>query len=133
MKVGDDANLAARVEEHRRRRPAGWATIECGENLAGVLSATSGTVLIDSLGPWLTGLLSINNEVSLLCDAVRARMDDTVIVSDEVGLSVHPETEIGRTFRDELGTLNQRIAAVCDDVLFVVAGRTLRLPRDDAS
>ena len=131
MRLSDDADLAARVEMHRQRRPAGWTTIECGEDLAAVLSATSGTVLIDSLGPWLAGLSSREDQIASLCGAVGERVDDTVLVSDEVGLSVHPETEVGRSFRDALGTLNQRLAQVCDDVLFVVAGRALSLPRDD--
>jgi adenosyl cobinamide kinase/adenosyl cobinamide phosphate guanylyltransferase len=131
MKVGDDVELAARVDQHLQRRPANWATVECDEDLVAVLLATSGTVLIDSLGPWLAGLPSRDDLVSSLCDAVRARAGDIVIVSDEVGLSVHPETESGRNFRDALGTLNQRLAEVCDDVLFVVAGRALSLPRDD--
>jgi adenosyl cobinamide kinase/adenosyl cobinamide phosphate guanylyltransferase len=131
LTVGDDDDLAARVDMHRRRRPADWATIECGEDLAAVLSATYGTVLIDSLGPWLAGHLLRDDLVSSLCRAVRERAADTVIVSDEVGLSVHPETDVGRIFRDALGTLNQRLAEVCDDVLFVVAGRALRLPKDD--
>jgi adenosyl cobinamide kinase/adenosyl cobinamide phosphate guanylyltransferase len=48
-----------------------------------------------------------------------------------VGLSVHPETDVGRRFRDELGLLNQRLADVCDDVLLVVAGRILSLPKDN--
>jgi adenosyl cobinamide kinase/adenosyl cobinamide phosphate guanylyltransferase len=130
MRVGDDADLATRVDTHRRRRPTNWVTIECGEDLAAVLSVTSGTVLIDSLGPWLAGLASPDECVSSLCDAVRVRIDDTIIVSDEVGLSVHPETETGRKFRDALGSLNQRLGDVCDDVLFVVAGRTLNLPKD---
>lgn len=130
LRVADDADLATRVDAHRRRRPPNWATIECGEDLATVLSATSGTVLIDSLGPWLAGLDSLDGLVSSLCDAVRERIGDTVLVSDEVGLSVHPETEVGRTFRDALGTLNQGLAEVCDDVLFVIAGRVLNLPKD---
>jgi adenosylcobinamide kinase / adenosylcobinamide-phosphate guanylyltransferase len=132
MKVGNDLELAARVDEHLRRRPADWATVECDENLVAVLLATSGTVLIDSLGPWLAQLSFRDDLVASLCDAVRERADDIVIVSDEVGLSVHPETEVGRNFRDDLGTLNQRLAEMCDDVLFVVAGRALRLPRADA-
>jgi adenosylcobinamide kinase / adenosylcobinamide-phosphate guanylyltransferase len=131
MRLNDDADLAARVKMHRQRRPEDWATIECDEDLAAVLSATSGTVLVDSLGPWLAGLSSREDLISSLCDAVRERTDDTVIVSDEVGLSVHPETEAGRNFRDALGTLNQRLAGACDDVLFVVAGRTLSFPKDD--
>jgi len=131
LRVGDDVDLAARVDTHRQRRPLNWKTIECGEDLAMVLSETSGTVLIDSLGPWLGGLSAVGDQISSLCDAVGARRDDIIIVSDEVGLSVHPETEVGRNFRDDLGTLNQRLADVCDDVLFVVAGRVLSLPKDD--
>jgi len=49
------------------------------------------------------------------------------VVSEEVGLGVHPATEDGRRFRDALGELNQSVAAVADEVLLVVAGRTLRL------
>jgi len=52
---------------------------------------------------------------------------DTVVVSEEVGLGVHPASEAGRRFRDALGELNQSVAAVADEVLLVVAGRTLRL------
>ncbi len=131
LRVGDDIDLASRVDAHRQRRPPDWTTIECGEDLAAVLSSTSGSVLIDSLGPWLAGLPDVGDQVSSLCEAVLARNDDTFIVSDEVGLSVHPETEVGRRFRDALGLLNQRLADVCDDVLLVVAGRILSLPKDN--
>jgi adenosyl cobinamide kinase/adenosyl cobinamide phosphate guanylyltransferase len=48
-------------------------------------------------------------------------------VSEEVGLGVHPETDVGRHWRDALGALNQTVAAAADDVLLVVAGRTLTL------
>ena len=130
VRVGDDADLAARVEHHRARRPADWSTIECGDNLASILGSTVGTVLVDSLGPWLANLTEWPDHVGTLCDAISARNGDTIIVSDEVGLSVHPETRIGREFRDALGTLNQRIAAVCDDVLFVVAGRVISLTKE---
>jgi adenosyl cobinamide kinase/adenosyl cobinamide phosphate guanylyltransferase len=52
-----------------------------------------------------------------------------VLVSDEVGLGVHPSTEVGRRFRDVLGGVNTAVADVADDVLFVIAGRILPLPR----
>ena len=55
---------------------------------------------------------------------------DVIVVSDEVGLGVHPSTEAGRRFRDALGLVNQAVAAVADEVLLVVAGRALRLDRD---
>jgi adenosyl cobinamide kinase/adenosyl cobinamide phosphate guanylyltransferase len=50
-----------------------------------------------------------------------------VVVSEEVGLGVHPETEVGRVFRDVVGECNRRIAEVADHVLLVVAGRVLKL------
>jgi len=49
------------------------------------------------------------------------------VVSEEVGLGVHPPTESGRRFRDALGAVNQAVAAVADEVIFVLAGRVLRL------
>jgi adenosyl cobinamide kinase/adenosyl cobinamide phosphate guanylyltransferase len=70
-----------------------------------------------------------------LCQALVGRSAPTVLVSDEVGMGVHPETEIGRQFRDVLGLVNQRVAEIADDVLLVVAGRALhldRLPATDA-
>jgi adenosyl cobinamide kinase/adenosyl cobinamide phosphate guanylyltransferase len=71
-------------------------------------------------------------DVEALCAAVAERAGDTVLVSEEVGLSVHPSTEEGRRFRDALGTVNREVAACVDEVLFVVAGCILRLepPRD---
>jgi adenosylcobinamide kinase / adenosylcobinamide-phosphate guanylyltransferase len=132
MHTADDPELAARVEEHRRRRPAQWTTVEGDEDLAGVIALVAGTVLIDSLGPWLASLPGMNADTTALLEVLARRADDTIIVSDEVGLSVHPETPVGRAFRDALGQLNQAVAAVADEVLLVVAGRTLSLPRDDA-
>ena len=58
------------------------------------------------------------------------RDGDSVVVSDEVGMGVHPSTADGRAFRDALGVANRTIADVADDVVLVVAGRALRLGRD---
>ena len=55
------------------------------------------------------------------------RDGDTVVVSEEVGLGVHPSTAAGQQFRDALGELNQAVAGVADEVVLVVAGRALRL------
>jgi adenosylcobinamide kinase/adenosylcobinamide-phosphate guanylyltransferase len=62
-----------------------------------------------------------------LCAVLASRSGDTVIVSEEVGLGVHPMTEAGRHFADALGTLNQAVAATADHVLLAVAGRALPL------
>ncbi|MGD0379844.1 MAG: bifunctional adenosylcobinamide kinase/adenosylcobinamide-phosphate guanylyltransferase [Acidimicrobiales bacterium] len=127
LEVHDDADLAERVERHRRRRPPSWATVQCGAALPEVLRTTVGSVLVDSLGPWVSALPGMRADGAALCSALTERDGDTVVVSEEVGLSVHPSTEPGRRFRDALGTLNQAVAAHADEIILVVAGCTLRL------
>ena len=124
---GSDPDLAARIEAHRARRPAGWRTVEAGAELPAVLRSVPGPVLLDGLGPWVAASPGMVVDTVAFGAALAGRGADTVVVSEEVGLGVHPATEDGRRFRDALGELNQSVAAVADEVLFVVAGRTLRL------
>lgn len=123
----DDADMAARVAAHRARRPAGWATVEAGAAVPGALIEARGSVLLDALGTWVAATPDLAVDVAALCDALRRRDGDTVVVSEEVGLGVHPATELGRRFRDVLGEVNQAVSAVADEVLLVVAGRVLPL------
>ncbi|HMF83983.1 MAG TPA: bifunctional adenosylcobinamide kinase/adenosylcobinamide-phosphate guanylyltransferase [Acidimicrobiia bacterium] len=125
--VDGDDDLAARIAAHRARRPASWTTIESGPDLPALLAATAGTVLLDALGPWLAAAPDLAVDAGALCDALMTRAGDTVVVSEEVGLGVHPATAAGRRFRDALGELNQAVAAVAGEVVLVVAGRALRL------
>jgi adenosylcobinamide kinase/adenosylcobinamide-phosphate guanylyltransferase len=134
----DDADMQARVAAHRARRPATWTTVESGADLPAVLAATAGTVLVDTLGTWVAGAggvgadgISFAAESGALCAALGWRVGDTVLVSDEVGLSVHPSTEAGRRFREALGRVNTAVAALADPVWLVVAGRVVNLPRAD--
>jgi len=122
-----DPDMAGRVAAPRARRPPEWRTVEALEDLAGSVAALAGTVLIDSLGTWTAGAEDFRPDTDALCRALQNRPGDTVIVSDEVGLGVHPSTEAGRRFRDALGTINQAVAAVADEVVLVVAGRPLSL------
>ena len=124
---GGDPDLAARIEAHRVRRPAGWHTVEAGAELPALLRSVPGPVLVDGLGPWVAASPGMAVDAGALCAALAGRDADTVVVSEEAGLGVHPATEEGRRFRDALGVLNQAVAAVADEVLFVVAGRILRL------
>jgi len=125
-----DAAMAARIDAHRRRRPDTWTTVEAGADLAGALRAVdAGTVLVDALGTWVTAHHDLAIDLPELLAALTARRGDTVVVSDEVGLGVHPSTEIGQRFRDVLGTVNAAVAEVADEVLLVVAGRVLPLDR----
>jgi adenosyl cobinamide kinase/adenosyl cobinamide phosphate guanylyltransferase len=124
-----DADLAARVAAHCARRPAAWRTVEAGADLAGALEAAVGTVLVDALGTWVAAHPDLAPDVDRLLAALRGRRGDTVLVSDEVGLGVHPSTEVGRRFRDVLGDVNAAVADLADRVLLVVAGRVLPLER----
>lgn len=124
---GNDPELAGRIEAHRARRPARWRTVEAGAELPALLRRVPGSVLLDGLGPWVAASPGMIVDAGALCAAMTGRAADTVVVSEEVGLGVHPATEAGRRFRDALGILNQSVSAMADEVFLVVAGRTLRL------
>lgn len=126
---GGDEEMAERIAVHRRRRPAAWSTVEVDEGLAGALWDLDGPVLVDALGTWLARRVRFEVDAGELCRALCERRGDTVVVSDEVGLGVHPSSEAGRHFRDALGALNRRVGDVADDVFLVMAGRVLRLDR----
>ena len=122
-----DDDMAARVARHRARRPPEWSTVESGPELADLLAGLRGTVLVDSLGAWLAGREGFVVDAGRLCQSLRERAADTIVVSEEVGLGVHPSTESGNRFRDALGELNQTVAEVAERVVLVVAGRLLPL------
>lgn len=123
----DDRDHRARIEAHRARRPAGWSTVECPRpgDVERALTSTAGPILLDSIGTWLTAHDDLAADPSALAAILRRRSDPTVVVSEEVGLAVHPPTPIGRRYVDAMGLANQAIGAVADRVLLVVAGRSL--------
>jgi len=136
-----DPEWADRIDAHRARRPADWLTVETAE-LATAITAAPGAVLIDCLGTWVSAIVDqlgtwdqplarwqpeFDQQVDGLVESWLAAPGPLVAVTNEVGWSVVPEHRSGRTFRDLLGLVNQRIAAASDDVLLVVAGRVLRL------
>ena len=127
-----DPGWAARVAAHRARRPTDWSTVElsAASDLADTLYGIAGPVMVDSLGLWVARTPDMAVEQDLLLAALSARTvrgDRTVVVSEEVGLGVHPPTDAGRRFRDVLGALNQAVGAVADEVVLVVAGLTIVL------
>jgi adenosylcobinamide kinase / adenosylcobinamide-phosphate guanylyltransferase len=137
---GTDPSWAERVRLHRQRRPARWTTVETLD-VAGVLAETRPTrqaipVLVDCLSTWLAGVMDdcglwaeadgadkeVAARVDTLIEAWRSTRRQVVAVSNEVGSGVVPATVSGGRFRDELGTLNARIAAECEQVWLCVAG-----------
>ncbi len=137
----DDPDWAARIAAHVDRRPPGWHTVEPSDLPAALRTAGPVPVLVDDVATWLTGELddagaweggpeavrACRARCADLVSAVAACPARLVLVSAEVGLGVVPATHAGRLFRDELGALNAELAAVCDEVLLLVAGLPVRL------
>jgi adenosyl cobinamide kinase/adenosyl cobinamide phosphate guanylyltransferase len=126
-----DTDFQARIRAHQDRRPAWWRTVEAGADLVGALGALDddAVVLVDSLGTWVGAQPELAVDIDDFLATLRARTGPSVLVSDEVGLGVHPSTAAGLRFRDALGELNHAVADIADDVLLVVAGRVLPLDR----
>jgi adenosylcobinamide kinase / adenosylcobinamide-phosphate guanylyltransferase len=136
--VRADAAWADRVAQHRDRRPAHWSTVETDDIATQLRQSPDTPTLVDDIGGWLTATLDRSNawDDGSVADPVRETIDamlaavsafgsTLVLVSPEVGLTVVPATASGRRFADELGSINQRIAAVCDRVVLVVAGQAV--------
>jgi adenosylcobinamide kinase / adenosylcobinamide-phosphate guanylyltransferase len=135
--AGQDRDLDHRVRLHRGRRPAGWGTLELGGGeLCRVLKAAEEweAVLVDSLTLWVSAqMLEGGDEEGTLevfdrfLEGAGALASPFILVSDEVGLGVVPESRAGRKFRDVLGSINQRAAAVAEEVHLCVAGLGVRI------
>jgi adenosylcobinamide kinase / adenosylcobinamide-phosphate guanylyltransferase len=130
--AGDD-EMRARIAAHCARRGNFWRTIEVPLDLAAAVAAAAPErpLLIDCLTLWLSNLLlagrSPDAEIATLRAALRDAAGPVVLVANEVGLGVVPETPLGRRFRDAAGRLNQDIAAIAGRVVFVAAGLPLVL------
>jgi len=134
-----DQEMRERVEAHRSERGEGWQTREVPLALGEQIDALGtddrhDVFVIDCLTVWLGNLLHHRHEVPAACDrlldALQRCTRPVVLVSNEVGSGLVPETALGRRFRDEQGRLNQRLAARCARVELVVAGLplTIRAP-----
>lgn len=111
--------------------------METADVTAALRAEPDAPTLVDDLAGWLTALLDgqgwaddpVTADVDALTESVAEFRAPLVLVSPEVGLSVVPATAAGCRFADELGRLNQRIAAVCDRVVLVVAGQPMWVKR----
>ena len=137
----DDPEWAARVELHRHRRPAGWRTVETIDIATILRQDGRAPVLVDCLALWLARVLddinawetaeeqwrpALGARVDDLVDAISGTGREVVLVSNEVGSGVVPGTASGRLYRDELGRLNARMGAACDEVWLCIAGAARR-------
>ena len=128
-----DYEMRQRIKQHQARRSAGWVQYETPLDIAATLSgdAADQPCLVDCLTLWLSNLIhaerDIAQETRVLISALSKRSAPCIMVANEVGLGIVPDNALSRRFRDEAGWLNQRIAAVADCVVFVVAGMPMTL------
>ncbi|RKP56695.1 bifunctional adenosylcobinamide kinase/adenosylcobinamide-phosphate guanylyltransferase [Pararobbsia silviterrae] len=137
----DDPEFAERIAIHRARRPAGWQTVEAGADLASALRDTGDAgdacLIVDCLTLWLTGLFfpaggggpvaDWARHVDAFDAALAGVRAPVYVISNEIGLGVVPLGADTRRFVDELGRINQRMAARCDEVVLMVAGLPMRV------
>src|SRR5262245_42866323 len=124
--------MAERIAAHQARRGAGWRTLETPRDVVGALTAHGTTpVLVDCLTLWLSNALlagaDIDAEIERLESALTRAAAPVVLVANEVGLGIVPDSALGRRFRDLQGRLTQRVAARANRVVLVVAGLPLTI------
>lgn len=131
-----DEDMRARIAEHRRSRPGTWQTIEEPLQIATALARVpaADTAVVDCITVWLGnmfhhGLTETDAyvEVDRFIETMSQRRGKTIVVSNEVGLGIVPEYELGRTYRDVLGRANMRLSRGVDRSVFLIAGRAVDL------
>jgi adenosylcobinamide kinase/adenosylcobinamide-phosphate guanylyltransferase len=131
-----DDEMRARIARHREERAGDFVTVEEPAALPEALGrcGDADVVVIDCLTLWLSNLLcadvapeEIVRRVDALAAAAAARSAPTLVVTNEVGMGIVPETPLGRAFRDLAGTAHQRLAAASDEIYAALLGTILRL------
>ena len=135
-----DKEMEERIRRHRADRPAHWTTLEEPLDLSRALELTGPdcAVIVDCLTLWVSNLIFkahdsevIEERAAIAADIAARRKAPTFVVTNEVGSGVHPNTELGRSFRDLLGRVNAIWTQPAKDAFLVVAGRMIALHRAD--
>lgn len=125
----DDEEFRQRVQRHRQERDHRWTSLE-EEKYLSRLELDKRVVVIDCVTLWLTNFfIDLKYDVNACLDTCKEEIDalcqkeaTLLIISNEIGMGVHAETEIGRKFTDLQGWMNQYVAAKADQVLLMVSG-----------
>ena len=127
--VGFDEGMRERIARHRADRDSSWRTVEEAVEVWDVIAREcreGRVVVLDCLTLWLNNLMlegrDVESDLTRLVESLEGVTGELILVSNEVGLGLVPDTELGREFRDLHGRMNQAVAGVCDRVLFMVAG-----------
>ena len=134
-----DNEMNARIARHRRERDGSkWHTIEEEHDIVSVITELkpNTVVLLDCVTLWLNNLLyrdpdlteeSLERYVIDIVACVKTRELMMYVVTNELGMGLHPETELGRKFRDLQGRCNQYFARSADEVIFMVSGIPMKI------
>jgi adenosylcobinamide kinase/adenosylcobinamide-phosphate guanylyltransferase len=130
-----DAEMRDRVKLHQQQRHKRFATLEEPIALTTALRAAAKShdvILVDCLTLWITNLLGTNHDVAQAVEELATALpaietSRVILVSNEVGLGIVPDNPLARSFRDLAGAAHQRLAQICTDVHFVVAGLPMTL------
>ncbi len=126
--------MADRIARHIQDRGASWFTVEAPLNLSAAITShlkKDQALVVDCLTLWLSNIMHAERDIELetkqLVSTIKDADSPLILVSNEVGMGIVPESALGRRFRDAQGFLNKAVAEVCEQVVFVAAGLPLRL------
>jgi len=131
-----DLEMAARIARHAKERGADFRTVEAPLGLVEALRGIEGAdvVVVDCVTFWLSNLLlrgdseeEVLGQVERLAGTLREKPFHAILVTNEVGMGVVPDTPLGRAFRDVAGRAHQAIARAVDEVYFGALGMMVRL------
>lgn len=147
-----DDEMRDRIVRHKEEREGKYITIEEPIDLAGALGSLGdlchkkdckdtrdsrdiSVAIVDCLTVWIGNLMHHHGnrdaypEIDSLLGVLVAPPCDLILVTNEVGLGIIPDNPLARRYRDLLGKLNQRIAAVANEVILLVSGLPLTLKK----
>jgi adenosylcobinamide kinase/adenosylcobinamide-phosphate guanylyltransferase len=135
-----DGEMRDRVETHQRQRQGRFTTIEEPLELTREIvkaAKSHDVILVDCLTLWITNLLGASRDVAAAVEELVTTLGQVstarvILISNEVGLGIVPDNAMARSFRDLAGEAHQRLAEICDDVYFVVAGLPMTLKGGDS-
>ncbi|MDQ6988919.1 MAG: bifunctional adenosylcobinamide kinase/adenosylcobinamide-phosphate guanylyltransferase [Mariprofundaceae bacterium] len=131
--IEGDVDWQKRIALHQSQRPKIWETIEEPLAIQALCAADTERqcILVDCLSLWLSNLIfaemDVLAEIDTFLAALKMSKHEVILVSNELGLGLVPETKLGRDFRDAQGLLNQKVAQVADVVTLLVAGLPMNL------
>ena len=129
-----DDEMSDRIAQHIADRGESWTTVECPLELCRSIENAcneQNAVIVDCLTLWLSNVMhaerDVAEETERLVQTLNSVTTPLILISNEVGMGIVPQTALGRRFRDEQGRLNQRVANACVRVEFIASGLPLRL------